>query len=84
MIANMTVLEPSRTAWNTTLPRLIHTSQHRVVATAETSIGLDAAQRIQNSVYEAVAEHLARHPSKPCWIAHEVGGHRKWAKDRAS
>ena len=65
----MTILDTSRKSWNTTPARLIHTSQHRVVATPEKSIRLDTAQLVQSSVYDAVAEHLLRHPSKP-WIAH--------------
>ena len=69
----MTILDTSRKSWNTTPPRLIHTSQHRVVATPETSIRLDAAQLVQSSVSDAVAAHLARHPSKP-WIAHGASG----------
>ena len=69
----MTILDTSRKSWDKTPPRLIHTSGHRMVSTPDTSIRLDAAQRVRSSVYDAVAEHLARHPSKP-WIAHGATG----------
>ena len=68
IIGNVTVIDTSQKSWNTTPARLINTRQHRMMATPEASTKLDAAQRVQSAVYDAVAGHLVRHPSKP-WIA---------------
>ena len=64
----MTVLDTSRKHWDTTPDRLIHTTRHRVAPTPGTGARVDAAQRVQSSVYDVVAEHLVHHPCK-LWMA---------------
>ena len=64
----MTVLDTSRKHWDTTPDRLIHTTRHRVAPTPGTGVRVDAAQRVQSSVYDVVAEHLVHHPCK-LWMA---------------
>ena len=52
----MTVLDTSQQHWNTTPERLIHTSCHEVAGTPKLAVRIDAAQRVQSEVYDAVAE----------------------------